>query len=56
MSEKHSIEERLDMLEKQVNNTSNDGLKRNESDLSLNYQDNGDIPNVSFNYVFSLPF
>lgn len=58
LSEKRSIEERLEMFEKQVNNISSDGLKRNASDLSLiSYQENGHTKNndlQSVSYQFKL--
>lgn len=46
LSEKRSIEERLEMLERQAINASGDNLKRNTSDSSLLfYQENKYITN-----------
>lgn len=59
LSEKRSIEERLEMFERQVINISSDGLKRNASDLSLmSYQENGhtinnDLQSVSNRFKFT---
>lgn len=42
LSEKRSIEEKLEVLERQANNTSSYGVSHNMSDLSLSsYQENG---------------
>lgn len=56
LSEKRSIEDKLETLERQVK-ASNDGLKRNGSDLSLSsYQENGFAENVNAQSVSSLYF
>lgn len=47
LSEKRLVEEKLEIFEQQsIMNASCDGLKRNESDLSLqSFQQNGYLPN-----------
>lgn len=47
LSEKRLVEEKLELFEHQsILNASSDGLKRNESDLSLqSFQQNGYLPN-----------
>lgn len=55
--EKHSVEEKLEMLEQQTNSTSNNGVRRNASDLSLvSYKENGYENNSNTQKVSYLKF
>lgn len=56
LSEKRSIEEKLELLERQSLNVSGNSLRRNASDLSLPYQENGYTSNTDSQNVSNFKY